>query len=180
MRLTLIIALAFLLTSCTLVDSSLQNGSQTDEPGNTSPVEQIFPVNPDQPVTQEPSDGVLPPPGNVDVSENPYAPQSGDNALSSGNVYLDSTDLLILESYPIQVNLYLSGTLPTPCNHLRVVVPETDADNRIYIEVYSVTDPNAMCIQVLEPFDTTISLGSFPSGHYEVYVNGELIGEFDS
>jgi hypothetical protein len=173
-------ALVFLLTSCTLVDSSLQNGSQTEEPTNTSPVEQIFPVSPDQPVTQEPSNGVLLPPGNADVSENPYAPQPGDHMLSRGNVYLESTDLLILESYPVKVNLYLSGNLPTPCNQLRVVVPEADADNRIYIEAYSVIDPNAICIQVLEPFDTTISLGSFTSGHYEVYVNGELIGEFDS
>lgn len=180
MRFTLIIALFFLLTSCTIVDSTPQNGGQIEDPTNKPPVEQIFPVNPDQPVTQEPSDGVLPPPGSVDVSENPYAPQPGDNVLSGGNVYLDSTDLLILESYPIQVNLYFSGNLPTPCNQLRVVVPEPDADNRIFIEVYSVTDPNAMCIQVLDPFDTTISLGSFASGHYEVYVNGELIGEFDS
>ncbi len=35
-------------------------------------------------------------------------------------------------------------------------------------------------IQVIEPFATTVSLGTFPAGHYSVYVNNELIGEFDS
>jgi hypothetical protein len=37
-----------------------------------------------------------------------------------------------------------------------------------------------MCVQVLQPFDTNISLGSFTPGLYKVYLNGEMIGEFDS
>jgi hypothetical protein len=37
-----------------------------------------------------------------------------------------------------------------------------------------------MCTQILKPFQASIDLGTFPSGHYSVYVNGELAGEFDS
>lgn len=143
------------------------------------PVNETLVVDPNTPVEVTPIDGdftALPAGG----SSGPFAPQPGDAGLSIGNVYLESTELLILESYPIQVNLYISGNLPTPCNQLRVMINDPDMDNRIYIDVYSVSDPDKMCVQVLEPFDSTISLGSFSPGHNEVYVNGELIGEFDS
>jgi hypothetical protein len=36
------------------------------------------------------------------------------------------------------------------------------------------------CIQVLEPFQEQIDLGTFPSGHYSVWLNGEWVGEFDA
>lgn len=72
------------------------------------------------------------------------------------------------------------GSLPTPCNHLRVAVSAPNAKNRIFIDVYSVIDPNQICIQMLAPLEVNIPLGSFPPGHYSVWVNGEKIGEFDS
>lgn len=97
-----------------------------------------------------------------------------------GNVYLDSTDLLTMESYPLQFMLVLKGNLPTPCHHLRVAVSLPDTQNKIIIDVYSVTDPNAICTQVMEPFEENIPLGSFPTGHYTLWVNGEQVAEFDS
>jgi hypothetical protein len=136
-------------------------------------------VDPDTPVEVTPVDGnftTLPADGNSGA----FSPQKGDAGLSIGNVYLDSAELLILESYPLQVNRYISGNLPTPCNELRVKLNDPDTNNRIYIEIYSVSNPDTMFVQVLQPFDTNISLGSFSPGHYKVYLNGELIGEFDS
>ena len=85
-----------------------------------------------------------------------------------------------MESYPVQIMLALKGSLPTPCNQLRVVDNPPDKQNRIQVEVYSVLDPEQMCAQVLEPFEANIGLGSFPRGHYSVWVNGEMVGEFDS
>lgn len=111
---------------------------------------------------------------------NSYLPQTEDSKFTRGQVFIDSTDLLIMESYPVQIALALKGSLPTPCNQLRVVANPPDEQNRIQVEVYSVSDPEQMCIQVLEPFEANIGLGSFPSGHYTVLVNGEQVGEFDS
>jgi hypothetical protein len=125
---------------------------------------------PDEPVSNETPN----PP-----AEDPYAPQPGDLDLMSGPVYLDSVELLTLESYPLQFTLALAGSLPTPCHQLRVDVRTPDAQNRIEVRVYAVADPNAVCIQVLEPFDVNIGLGSFPAGHYILMVNGETITEFD-
>ncbi len=112
--------------------------------------------------------------------ESVYSSRPGDDQLSRAAAYLNVSELTILESYPVQVNLYLNGRLPTPCHELRVAVDPPDKENRIYIDVYTLVDPAIMCIQVIKDFDTTVSLGTFPAGHYSVYVNDELIGEFDS
>lgn len=109
-----------------------------------------------------------------------YAPQPEDVNLSRGEIFIDEKGLLIRESYPPQIALEISGNLPTPCHELRAVISEPDVENRINVEVYSVVDPNMMCTQVLKPFMENIELGTFPGGHYSVYINDELAGEFDS
>jgi hypothetical protein len=35
-----------------------------------------------------------------------------------------------------------------------------------------------VCIQVLQAFESSINLGTYPDGTYTVWVNGELVGEF--
>jgi hypothetical protein len=103
-----------------------------------------------------------------------------DNSLKRGNVFIDKSELLVMESGPVQIALLLKGALPTPCNQLRVVASPPDEQNRIQVDVYSVINPTQICIQVLEPLDANVGLGSFPAGHYSVWVNGEKIGEFDA
>jgi hypothetical protein len=85
-----------------------------------------------------------------------------------------------MESFPPQFMLSLKGNLPTPCHQLRVNVNPPDADNKIMVDVYTVSNPDMICAQVLQPFSETIELGTFPGGHYSVCVNGQLAGEFDS
>jgi hypothetical protein len=113
-------------------------------------------------------------------SEDPYAPQAGDDALQRGRAFVEATDILVLESFPLQFQISLSGNLPTPCHELRIVVDQPDANNDIAVDVYSVVDPDMICMQVLKGFQASVNLGSFPSGHYTVTVNGELSGEFDA
>jgi hypothetical protein len=110
----------------------------------------------------------------------PYAPQPEDNNLTRGNIFIEEKGLIIRESYPPQIALGLSGNLPNPCHQLRAVVSEPDAENKINVELYTMVDPNRMCTEVLKPFSQNIELGTFPGGHYSVWVNGGLAGEFDS
>lgn len=125
------------------------------------------------------------PPGDLPVSsETPasgeapaYAPQPGDERLLRGEVYLDSHDLLILESFPPQYVLTLAGSLPTPCHQLRAVILTNQAAGRVDVELYSLVDPDVMCIQVLEPFELNLPLGSFETGTYQVYINNENVAE---
>jgi len=130
------------------------------------------PVNPDQPVTSET-------PSSPGVN-NPYAPQPGDAALTRASAFINSADLLFMESFPVQVALILRGNLPTPCHNLRALIHAPDENNNIEVEVYSVADPTTLCVQVLQSFEANVPMGSFPSGHYTVTVNGQRVGEFDT
>lgn len=153
---TLLLALALVLSAC----GPAATGSQDDS------------SNMDEPVA---SDQYTPPP-----ADQPYAARPEDGAWARGEVFINLADLLIRESYPLQVALQLEGGLPTPCHQLRVVVSPPDAGNRIMVEAYSVVDPALICVQVIESFSQTVELGAYAGGRYTVYVNGELVGEFDS
>lgn len=126
---------------------------------------------------------VTSPPAGISTEESPsmpYLPHPSDVNLTRETLFIEELGLLIRESYPPQIALGISGNLPTPCHQLRAAISEPDAENKISVEVYTVVDPNMMCTQVLKPFSETIELGTFPSGHYSVWVNGQLAGEFDS
>jgi hypothetical protein len=161
-QLTILFTIALLLVACT------PSQSPVPDPNTTLP--------PDAPVTSPPQNGSAP----VETPEAPFAPKPSDADLSRGEVFLNESELLIRESFPPQISLNMSGDLPTPCHELRVNIPEPDSENKINVEVYSVVDPDQVCTQVLEPFQENIDLGTFSTGHYTVWINGEMIGEFDT
>ena len=134
--------------------------------------------------TLPPHTAVTSPPGGTmptnEVPANPLAPKPGDAKLTRGNVFIQEYGLMIRESFPPQVSLTFSGELPTPCHQLRALVSAPDEENKIIADIYSVVDPNMMCTQVLKPFQENIDLGTFPTGHYTVWINGEMAGEFDT
>jgi len=134
--------------------------------------------------TPGPDTAVTSPPGDTmptnEPSTNPFAPQPTDTDLLRGNVYINEASLIIRESFPPQISLTLAGDLPTPCNQLRVQINTPDPENKILVDAYSVSDPDRVCTQVLQPFEESIDLGRFPTGHYSVWVNGEQAGEFDT
>lgn len=107
-------------------------------------------------------------------------PPAGSQGMMRGNAFPDAMALNIEPGTPTKVSLRLKGDLPTPCHILQVDMTASDSENRIQIEVYSLVDPNKMCAQVLEPFEQELVLGSFSSGKYSVWVNGQQVGEFDS
>jgi hypothetical protein len=95
-------------------------------------------------------------------------------------VYIDSADLLIMESYPVQVALHIVGNLPTPCHEILFEVAGSDEQNRIFVTAWSEADPAAICAQVLQPFDESVSIpmGGAADGTYSVWLNEGLVGEF--
>lgn len=105
-------------------------------------------------------------------------PRRGDQSL--GGVYLNSVDLLVMESFPLQFSLEVTGNLPTPCHQLTYAVNPPDAENKIVVELGALQTGSAVCIQVLQPFSAVIPLGSFPTGHYTVWIGGKQAAEFDA
>src|SRR6185503_7905219 len=81
---------------------------------------------------------------------------------------------------PPEDSIVPNEPIPSPCNQLRAKIGTPDVENKIEVELYSVSDPNQVCAQVLKPFEESIDLGTFPSGHYTVWINGEIVGEFDA
>jgi hypothetical protein len=106
-----------------------------------------------------------------------WLPAPGDEALARSNVELETAEVLTLESWPPQYMLHLAGWKGNPCAQLRVEVADPDAQNRIEVEVYTVVDPAAVCIQVLESFKVNVPLGSLDGGAYSVWVNGQQVAE---
>lgn len=111
---------------------------------------------------------------------NPFAPQLEDSKLTRGNIFIDESGVMIREGGPPLISVNISGNLPTPCHQLRAEISAPNPEHKISVFVYSVVDPDLICTEVLKPFTESIDLGTFASGHYTVWVNGELVGEFDS
>ncbi|MCB1984317.1 MAG: hypothetical protein H6936_16480 [Burkholderiales bacterium] len=95
------------------------------------------------------------------------------HAEAGRQAFIDEIEIQILESFPVQVHVSVSGNLPTPCHQLGPI-HQRFADNRFEIAVHvTPLQTFAPCIQVLEPFQTTIPLDVYglPKGSYEVIVN---------
>lgn len=99
---------------------------------------------------------------------------------SQGPLFVDRSELLIMESFPIQLSLVVSGNLPTPCHTLHYEVAEPDAENRIQVTLWSEADPAVMCTQILQPFEEgiRIPMQGAADGSYTLWLNGALVGEF--
>ena len=115
----------------------------------------------------------------VSSEDEAAAPAAGEPQGERGPVYVETSELLLLESFPVQARLQVTGALPTPCHALKWEVHGPDPDGRIDVVLYSVADPNLACVQVLEAFEAIIPLGEFESGSYTVSLNGEPVGTFD-
>jgi hypothetical protein len=113
---------------------------------------------------------------------NPYAPQAGDSAMMRGDVTIDSSSLSLAKSLPPQVMLSFAYFQPTACHQLRVEVSQASAQNRIDVSAYAVAEKDKPCalMALATPLPASLNLGSFPAGHYSVWLNGVEVGEFDS
>ena len=135
------------------------------------------------PAQEQPTEAILMEPTIAIIEETSippaYLPLSSDGSLTKAKVMIDSAGLVFTTSSPVQVELILSGYLPTPCHELRIHIPEPDKDGNIMIETYSLTEPDILCEQVLRSFHETIILGIYPRGSYLVWINGGVVGNFD-
>ena len=88
-------------------------------------------------------------------------------------VKIKSATLLVLESYPMRVSLALRGELPSACHALVWEVAGPNDKNIIEITTYAESEGEKFCIQILEPFEVQIPLGSFTELGFRVRLNGE-------
>lgn len=98
----------------------------------------------------------------------------------AGPVYLGETNL-VLEGNTVTVTI--TGDLPTPCHTPQTTIatsrPISEGDEnpatRVDVVVWSESDADEPCAQVLEPFEVSVS-ASVTGGGADVYVNDEFVG----
>lgn len=160
-----------IFSSCLFLFACSSNSTGSVVNPNTPDMQSTLPGSQElQPTLSSPSNKI----------DNPYSPKADDSNLKASKAFIDTTEIFIMESFPIQIGFSLSGNLPSPCHQLRIIIESPDKNKEIHINVYSVVQKDQICAQVLEPFQVRLNLGSFPTGHYSIFINQEKINEFDS
>ena len=89
-----------------------------------------------------------------------------------GLVPVEEIEIVILESFPVRVQVIARGNLPDPCTEIFEVLQERK-ENTFFVAIKTYRPPG-FCIQVLAPFEEIIPLEVYglPAGTYTVDVNG--------
>ena len=84
-----------------------------------------------------------------------------------------SVDLLMLESFPVQVHAVVKGDFPDACTSIATANQRREG-NTFYIELMTTRPADMACAQVITPFEHTVPLdvAGLPAGTYTVDVNG--------
>jgi hypothetical protein len=132
-----------------------------DEPGETTPVSDSG-----QSVSAE--DTVVPSP----------TPEAAEAETIYGQANVDSIQVLILESFPVQVNVVARGEFSNGCTTIDEILTEMN-DNTFEVTITTVSPGDVACTEALVPFDETIPLDvlGLSAGRYTVTVNG-ITGSF--
>jgi hypothetical protein len=98
------------------------------------------------------------------------APVPTDQLLISP-IQIDSVEVLIAESFPVQVFAHVRGIVGDGCSEA-LPVQQTRAGNTITIVINRQRPAQAICTQIAKVFDQNIRLvGDFPPGEYVLKVN---------
>jgi inhibitor of cysteine peptidase len=91
--------------------------------------------------------------------------------MSEANV--ESVEILMLESFPVQVRVVAKGSHPDPCTTVKDVTQKRDG-NTFTVTITAQREQGVSCVQVIEPFEVSIPLdvAGLPAGTYIVIVNG--------
>lgn len=111
---------------------------------------------------------------------NPYPAQPGDDSLQRGDVQIVSATLQGTGTPASPLSLVLEFRLPTPCYRLRLNLSAPDTQNRILLDLYALAPRDQACtlMALATPQQADLALGSFPAGHYTVWLNGQQVGVF--
>ena len=114
----------------------------------------------------------------LDVDNLP--PQQGEDVkFSYGSAAtVESLDVQIMESFPVQVSVTLTGYLPDGCTEIYEINAPRDGQT-FTIEVVTRRPVDLACTMAIVPFEETVSLdvAGLPAGEYTV-VKGEFSATF--
>jgi hypothetical protein len=107
-----------------------------------------------------------------------YLPQPGDSKLKRDQAYIDTVQIIASKDTPSLATALIKGSLPTPCDQLRLQLAPDHPQNLIKIEAFSLVDPNAVCAQMIIPFEVNLPLGVLQEGKYTLAINDKTMLSF--
>lgn len=101
-----------------------------------------------------------------------------ESKTTTGVYYVDTVDVLLMESFPLQASARLVGNLADGCTSL-VDVQVVRAGNQFTLTPIATRPADMMCTEALVPFERNVPLDikGLPAGTYKVVV-GETSAEF--
>jgi inhibitor of cysteine peptidase len=98
---------------------------------------------------------------------------SDDSEFIYRNATVENIQILILESFPVQINVVAKGYLPDGCTKIDQTIKNREG-NTFLITITTKRPVDAMCTMAIVPFEEVISLDVYglEAGDYEVNVNG--------
>jgi inhibitor of cysteine peptidase len=136
----------------------------------------ITPLAP-YPQPQEPAADAYPPPQNPTNPDEPVTstdptrpPRGSDLTGYEEQVYVDSIQINLMESFPLQVSATVDGNLPDGCTKIIGSKAEKVEDFLFQLHIYTERPKDVMCTQALVPFRETIVLDVYglPAATYTV------------
>ena len=115
------------------------------------------------------------PPARPDVAPPTPVPTEAPLDAQRSAILVDAVEPLLLESFPVQIHLQVTGMYPTGCTG-SVTVAQAREGATVRVELYQLLSPGVHCPAVLRPYRETIALeGGFEPGTYTIIVNGHAI-----
>jgi hypothetical protein len=108
--------------------------------------------------------------GAGDASNDDQGQQDSGDEYRVEPVTIESVEVRIAESFPVQIFVEVTGYLPDPCWEPQEPSVEQDG-NQFIIEIMAERKVDEVCPQVIENYEHTIALGSMDPGSYVVRVN---------
>ena len=105
-------------------------------------------------------------------TQEPTPTEEGGEVIT-GEAQIEALDILILESFPVQVHVTVTGYLGDGCTELGDIT-QTREGNTFVITITTTRPAEAICTQQLVGFEQNIPLdvAGLPAGTYTVDVNG--------
>lgn len=88
---------------------------------------------------------------------------------------IENVEVVVMESYPMQIALNVSGYIPDGCAAPTQVIQSRE-ENTVMVRVFRTLPPDAICAAMAADYNDTIMIeGGFDFGHYTFDVNGVVV-----
>jgi hypothetical protein len=107
------------------------------------------------------------------LTETPMVETPADHDVVRGEAIVETIEITILESFPVQLRVVARGTLPDGCTEIDGIRQERD-NQTFRVTIATARPADALCTEAIMPFEESISLDVYglSAGSYTVDVNG--------